>query len=182
MKTTPIIFVFLLSVVTGAHPGYAQLKAIEDPALEKSPGQSEQGKADSVYRKEIIANDLLEQAFKETNDTEKIQLFKKALGLNPQNPDAHNSLGVIYKRLKMYNLALESYKNALSIPDYRMPEHAHNNIGVLYKEMEDYDLAIEEFKKAVTIRPGFAKAWNNMGTAYKSKRMFDEAITCFQKA
>lgn len=182
MKIISFIFVFFLSGFLPALPIFAQVRSVLNPTQEKDSAQPEQKEELSRHEREIIANDFLEQAFKQTRDTEKIQLYKKALEITPDNPDIYNSLGVIYKKLKMYNMAFSSYKKALSIPSYQTPEYTHNNIGVLLKEMERYDEAIEEFKKAITIKPYFAKSWNNLGTAYKSKGMFDEAIECFNKA
>jgi len=172
----------LLSPKTAEQSESIPREDIKKLLLPETAEQSEQEEAELLLKKEIIANDLIKKAFKETDYNEKIRLYKKALELAPDNPDAYNNLGIIYKKIKMYNLAIDSYKKALNIPGYRTPEHAHNNLGVVYKEMERYDEAIEEFKKGVAIKPSFAKAWNNLGMVYKKKGMFDKATECFEKA
>jgi tetratricopeptide (TPR) repeat protein len=179
MKFAPFIFIFFFSGISLPHPVFAQVLKYEKPAPE---GVFRQEEEDSEYQKGIIANDLFEKAFKASRDNEKIRLYKKALELNPNNADAYNNLGIIYKKLKMYDQAFSSYKKALKIPGYLTPEHAHNNLGVLYKELERYEEAIEQFQKAITISSSFAKAWNNLGIVYKKEGMFDKAAECFQKA
>jgi Flp pilus assembly protein TadD len=134
MKTLPIIFVFFISGVfpvtsisaqiqKEGKSSSVQLQDIKKLLLPETSEQSEQEKAELLLNKEIIANDLIKKAFKETNYNEKIRLYKKALELTPDNPDAYNNLGVIYKKMKMYNLAINSYKKALKIPGYHTPEH-----------------------------------------------------------
>lgn len=90
--------------------------------------------------------------------------YQKALQLNPDYPDVHNNLGVLYTKINRSDLAMEEFKRA--IKSKQMYSDAHNNLGILYAYTGELDLAIESFKNAISSRPDHPDAYANLGTAY----------------
>lgn len=89
-----------------------------------------------------------------------------AVDLNPEMPQTHNALGLVYHALEKSKEALEHYERALELkPDF---SQAHNNFGILLIDLGRYDEAIEHFKKALNDilynTPSLAEG--NMGWAY----------------
>ena len=57
------------------------------------------------------------------------QALKRAIAINPQNPAAHNLLGMLQRQNGLFNEAQKSYQKALATyPNYL---HAHLNMGIL---------------------------------------------------
>lgn len=109
-----------------------------------------------------------------------IENFKKALQINPDYAEAHNSLGIVLQSQGCFDEAIASYRKALQIrPDL---VEAHNNLGTALKHQGRLDEAIASFGKALKIDPRFAESYNNLGTALKDQGRLTEAISSFGKA
>ena len=81
----------------------------------------------------------------------------------PDNGDAWNGLGVVYRRLGRYQEAIAAYREALRLePD----AHVWDNLGNAYADLDRYQEAIEAYREALRLKPDFAEAWNNLGVAY----------------
>jgi len=90
----------------------------------------------------------------------------KTLELDPELPEAHNALGLVYHSLKHLDEGLEHYNKAVELrPKF---SEAHNNRGILLVDLGRYQEAIESFKVAVGDilyrTPSLAEG--NMGWAY----------------
>lgn len=59
-----------------------------------------------------------------------MNLLEKALKIDPNNPEAHNNLGVLLYRMNKYDLAQKEYLEAIKIRSTN-PE-AHSNCGVIF--------------------------------------------------
>ena len=87
---------------------------------------------------------------------EAVAEFKKAIEVNPNLAEAHNSLGAAYANKGMLDEAIAEYKKTIEInPNHDM---AHNNLGIVYAYKGMPDKAIVEFKKAIEINPNHAGA------------------------
>ncbi len=128
------------------------------------------------------ANYWFNRAFQEQNTDRKIEYYQKSIQLNPQDPESHNNLGILYKKKGMYAEAIKEYEAALAISGYETPEYAHYNLGILYRDRAIYQEAIDHFKKVVQINPRYVKAYNAMGLAYKALGQYEEAIQSFKQA
>lgn len=128
------------------------------------------------------ADYLVSLALQESNLNQKIEYYKKALALDPDNPESHNNLGILYKRKSQYEQAEREYKTALSFPDYPTPEYAYYNLGVLYRTRKRYEEAVIYFKKALASEDNFPKAHNGLGLTYKAQWDYQQARRSFQKA
>ena len=111
-----------------------------------------------------------------------LEQFLKAVELDPENPDIHHGIALVYRDLGEYQLSLQHFKKALFLkPQF---SEAENNLGTLYLLMKKWDLAIECFQKAVKDilykTPEFA--YNNMGFAYYNKGEYKKAINYYHMA
>jgi tetratricopeptide (TPR) repeat protein len=103
-----------------------------------------------------------------------IEEYQIGLKLKPDNPDAHNKLGIVYLRKGWIDKAIEHQLAALKLnPDFAL---AHNNVGLAYFEKGWNDKAMEHFKMALEPNPKFVEAHNNLGLAYYRKGWVKEAM------
>jgi tetratricopeptide (TPR) repeat protein len=90
----------------------------------------------------------------------------------------HNSIGNMYWRMKKYDLALQSYSDAIKIfGQYhdRDVGSCLNNIGIVYEEMKEYKKALEYHRRAIGIResilppnhPELGTSHNNTANVYR---------------
>jgi type IV pilus assembly protein PilF len=98
-----------------------------------------------------------------------------AVDLDPQMPEVHYALGLVYHAMHKSSEALEHYEKALALkPNY---SEAHNDFGALLIDLGRYDDAIEHFKKALGdilyATPSLAEG--NLGWAYYKKGDVEQA-------
>ena len=106
--------------------------------------------------------------------------FGKALQINPDYAEAHNSLGIVLQSQGRFDEAIASYEKALQVkPDF---VEAHNNRGAAFKHQGRLDEAIASFGKALEVDPRFAETHSNFGAALKDQGRLAEAIASFRKA
>ncbi|MFH1889031.1 MAG: tetratricopeptide repeat protein [Candidatus Omnitrophota bacterium] len=111
---------------------------------------------------------------------EAIEEYKKAIGLNPYYPDAHNSLCNAYIIIGNNHEAIDSCRKAIHFnPD--MPQ-AYYNLGDAYDRSGRKDDAIEAYEKAIRIAPGYVEAFNNLASVYADTGEIDKAIGLWEKA
>jgi lipoprotein NlpI len=103
-----------------------------------------------------------------------IQEFHAAVGIDPNNAQAYNSMGVCYDLLGDYERAAYCYRKALALnPDLA---YVQNNLGYSCFLKGDVDAAIEAFNKAIYLEPQKALYHNNLGLAYAEKGLFRSAF------
>jgi tetratricopeptide (TPR) repeat protein len=107
-------------------------------------------------------------------------LFSHANQVTQNNYLAHNNLGVAYAKLGNYQLAMESYMQAIKIrPDYAM---AFYNRGIVYEKLNLLPQAIEVDKQAIIFKPDYPEAHYNLGVVYDKLARSDEAIESYNQA
>ena len=118
-----------------------------------------------------------------------IQMYKKALEVDPQYALAYAGLADVYvykyeayydRSVHLLNQAEEASKRALAL-DYDLPE-AHRALGRVYQEKKNYQESISEFKKAIELKPDYFEAYRALGWIYEEMGNCDEAIACTEKA
>lgn len=108
-----------------------------------------------------------------------IELYEKALSVNPDYAEAHNNLGIVLHNLNLLDDAVKSYIAAISInPNYA---EAHNNLGNSQGKLGQLSDAIRSYEKALIIKPNFNDAFNNLGFAHKELGEFNEAARSYEK-
>jgi predicted O-linked N-acetylglucosamine transferase (SPINDLY family) len=89
-------------------------------------------------------------------------------------------LGVSYKELKEYDLAIKSYEKAIDLrPEYA---DAHFNLGIILSDYGRLDSAIDFYKKAIKADSKYTEAYNNLGLILLESGILDEAKNYFENA
>ena len=113
--------------------------------------------------------------------------FKKALSLSkqlctrfPESAMPFNLCGAVHAALFEYDLAVESYAQAIKID----PTSAdfYSNMASAQVDRGEIDGAIKSYQKAIEIDPNYAEAYSDLGLAFQKKDKLEEAIDCFNRA
>ena len=109
-----------------------------------------------------------------------VEIFSKALNLDPNYAWAYISRGASYHNVKEYEKAIADYNKALDLdPKYA---DAYYNRGNTYCILKEYEKAIADYNKAIELDPKYAMAYNGRGVAYKNLRENEKAIQDISKA
>ncbi|MDP1675326.1 MAG: tetratricopeptide repeat protein [Bacteroidota bacterium] len=119
------------------------------------------------------------QAFDSHEYDKAIQLFQKAMEINPNDPLLNNNLGSAYYKSGNYGKAIQYLEKAIEInPQYSM---AFNNLGNVYSDKGNIDKAIELYENAVDLNSENYLAYYNLGLAYYNSGKKDKAIKYYKK-
>jgi tetratricopeptide (TPR) repeat protein len=102
-----------------------------------------------------------------------VELYKRALELDPWLAIAYTNLGNIAFRRQLNEEAETYYRKALEI-DGRQPE-AKYNLGYLMLERGEPERSVSFFRGAIDADPDFADAHFNLAMAYEQMGKADEA-------
>lgn len=109
-----------------------------------------------------------------------VPAWKKALALDPEDPRAHDNLGVALAETGKLDEAVEQYRKSLALNPGS--SHTHNNLGTALAEKGMLDEAFQHFEKAVELNPDNASAQINMGNALSLKKeQLPEALIHLRK-
>jgi len=114
------------------------------------------------------------------NIASKVDEVKELIKKTPNNPNLHNSLGILFERANRFDLAIESYKNAIRCNEKFVK--AYNNIGVILYKQKQYNKAVEIFKLSLKEDPLFVSTYVNLGAACNKVEDYDEGIKALLKA
>jgi tetratricopeptide (TPR) repeat protein len=92
------------------------------------------------------------------------EFFIKATELAPAWAEAHNDLGMAYKRLGRLVQATEAFKFAINASPYYAL--AYFNLAGAYRDLGRYGESVSAFQKALNIEPNYPAAYNNLGVTY----------------
>jgi len=110
-----------------------------------------------------------------------VNLFKKAIELNPDYADAYNYLGYMYAD-KGINLE-ESLKLIEKAISYEPNNGAFiDSLGWIYYRLGQYDRALLELQKAVELIKDDAVVFEHLGDVYNKLGKPDQAATQYQRA
>jgi len=119
--------------------------------------------------------------------------FLSKLDLGSAVATSNNTVGLIYKSLGKYDLALNYLHKSLNIKikmlgdDHSDVAETYNNIGLIYKLQRYYDLALYYFHKSLKIygknlgfdHPLVAELYRNISFIYKSQGNSDLSLVYF---
>ncbi len=107
-------------------------------------------------------------------------LLEDVLRRTPNDPVAHNILGLVRMERRDYYGAIESYSRAMRL---RVPfPEAMLNLSVACNRTGEHDLAIQLCTLLLRGSPGNPLALVNLGMAYKGQRRLAEALAAFERA
>ncbi len=107
--------------------------------------------------------------------------FKKAIGIEPNNPAAYVALAGIYAREKRFDEAIKEYETILAKnPNFLAGYMA---VGTIYDQKGDGEKAEAYYRKALAIKKDFGPAANNLAWNLAERGgNIDEALTYAQIA
>ncbi|HNX90513.1 MAG TPA: tetratricopeptide repeat protein [Candidatus Omnitrophota bacterium] len=117
---------------------------------------------------------------KEGNIPKGLELYKKAIEIDPGYVNAHYNLGVTYNMMGNKEEALRSCENAVKYDPYCT--HAYNIMGIIYWSMGKREDAVTAYTKALMTSPSNILAMNNLAGAYFQMGKRDQALEYEQKA
>jgi tetratricopeptide (TPR) repeat protein len=108
-----------------------------------------------------------------------VGLITRAITANPNIPEFHANLALVFLEKGEPEKAMQSARTALSLkPDY--PD-ALNHLGNGLKQTGKIDQAIECYQRALAINPNFIDGLNNLADAYRRTGRTQEAESCYEK-
>jgi tetratricopeptide (TPR) repeat protein len=108
---------------------------------------------------------------------ERLKLYKKSAELDPNSPDVHYNLGLIYAALGDYNSAITEYKKAVFLTEGG--ELYLHKLGMLYLKLNDINSAIQTFEELANKRPNYSQileVYNKLCELYYKKKNIKKFI------
>ncbi|MDP6388460.1 MAG: tetratricopeptide repeat protein [Alphaproteobacteria bacterium] len=119
-------------------------------------------------------------AYQQGKFSDAVPLLRKAVLLNPDEAEFHNTLGKALQALGDDDEAARCFKAALSLdPDL---VDAHNNLSLYLERVDDRERAIEALRRAVELAPEDHKLRGNLGLLLWRDRQPEEALAEFRTA
>jgi len=115
------------------------------------------------------------EAFRNGNYAEAVELYKKAIGEDPENARLHFNLGNAYARLGNIEEAQAAYGQYKALSENEEQQSlADYNTGNIYAEQQKYDEAIEKYREALKKNPGDEDAKHNYELALQKKQQQED--------
>ena len=103
-----------------------------------------------------------------------------AIILSPKDAESYNNLGNIFKEMKNFLAAEESFREAILLKsDYST---AYSNLGNMLRKLKRLEEAEKIFKKVIQLKPNSPTGFNDLGITQLNKNNFKCATLNFKKA
>lgn len=127
-----------------------------------------------------IASKLFTQALSEKDLQKAIELYSKAIELDPNFAEAYSNRGYAKYLLGEEKNALQDYDKAIELnPNL---SETYNNRGNAKESLGDENGALEDYDKAIELNPDYANAYNNRGIVKRELGDTTGAMIDFNKA
>lgn len=107
-------------------------------------------------------------------------LFERAIELNSDVPEFHNSRGVLQYGCRDFAAAEDSFRRAVDLNPNHAP--AQNNLGNALRALGRHAEAEACFRHAIELRPNYSEAFNNLGNTLREMGELDEAEVAFRQS
>jgi tetratricopeptide (TPR) repeat protein len=111
---------------------------------------------------------------------EAIDLYKRAIAIEPQHKYAWNNLGLSQLALDRLDDAVVSFRKQIEINPF--DQWSYNNLGQALRRQHKYDEAATAFNKQIEINPLDQFAWKNLGSMANARGQYAEARAALEKA
>lgn len=137
-------------------------------------------KAAERFAKRAMASKLFTQALSEKDLQKAIELYSKAIELDPNFAEAYSNRGYAKYLLGEEKNALQDYDKAIELnPNL---SEAYNNRGNAKESLGDENGALEDYDKAIELNPDYTNAYNNRGIVKRELGDTTGAMIDFNKA
>jgi serine/threonine protein kinase/tetratricopeptide (TPR) repeat protein len=103
----------------------------------------------------------------------------RALVLDPNQPQVHVSLGIVYHGTGALENAIEEFQCAVELQP--LNDSAHRWLGQCYSQTGEPERAREHFERAVEIRPGYWENYNVLGNYYYAQGLYEKAAAQYRR-
>jgi tetratricopeptide (TPR) repeat protein len=114
------------------------------------------------------------------NSKEAIELFTKAVQIDPKLEIAYLYRGNVYNETHKYDVAIEDYTKAIELKSN--DASAYCNRAGAYALSGNSEQAIKDCTKAIELRPNYAMAYNNRAVTYERMGNAQKATEDYQQA
>jgi predicted CXXCH cytochrome family protein len=151
-------------------------------------GKGEYARATEVLRLAVAAPPADEALFTDLGNAylrqhmlpQAQQALKRALEINPDQPEAQNLLGLVAVQKNDPAEAAALFRSALrGQPDFA---EAHNNLGNVLAGAHSYPEAEYHFQRAITINPRYAEAHHSYALVLALTQSYDQAAVELREA
>lgn len=123
---------------------------------------------------------------KMTQTVEKrITTLETRLQINDRSSDNFYKLGQIYLRKKIYDKAINLFRQALKYWDVNDKiglGSLYNTLGFTYFKIKEYEQATYYYTQAIKLLPDYTLALTNLALVYENKQMYKEALKTYSSA
>jgi tetratricopeptide (TPR) repeat protein/TolB-like protein len=102
-----------------------------------------------------------------------------ALRIDPDQPEVHLSLAVMYRGLGRVQEAADELRRVLVLQPAN--DDAYRLLGGMHIDLGEWDQAIVEIQKAIALRPNYWRNHTELGFAYFRAGRLDEAARAYQR-
>lgn len=170
-------------IVTAPVRLIARLFRHNDNAVAKAPvpeKKADSSVATAIEREAATVFDQAVELHEKKQLDAAIAKLTAVVGMQPNNSEAYNLLGVCYDEKGQFREAQDEYKKAIQLE----PINARflNNLGYSYYLASNDKQAIKAYQKALKFTPDDRRIMNNLGLAYGRKGEYPKAKEQFVKA
>ena len=109
-----------------------------------------------------------------------LELYERALNLDPSDPEIYQNLGLLAWRMELYDVAEKFFRIFCRM----MPNvvEGPNNLACVLRDKGQFDGAIEVLRSAIYGNQESALLWNSLGTVMMEQTNFANAILFYEQA
>lgn len=186
------VFEVTLGQLVKAHAEVVGPRAVDSDSLEKlqalgyigssvaipaNPNEQPADPKDKIRLYNLIK--IAQGLSAEDKDQEAMDKIHQVMVEDPRILEAHLILGNLYTKKKQYDLARESFQNALKLnPDYAGAIFA---LAKAYEDQEQWDAARAGFERLQKVDPRDPKSYYHLGEISISVKDFPKALSYFEK-
>ncbi|GAP08255.1 MAG TPA: tetratricopeptide repeat protein [Anaerolinea thermolimosa] len=113
-----------------------------------------------------------------------IDAYEKAISISPNLTFLYINVGIIYRHLKVYDVALDYFAKAVNLNKQLGIEDPvpYIAIGKVYTQMGEFFIASLNMKRALQINPYSPDLYGQLGMVYFKARNYESAIPALQCA
>jgi tetratricopeptide (TPR) repeat protein len=123
---------------------------------------------------------------KMTQNVEKrISMLETRLQTEDRSSDDFYKLGQIYLRKRIYDKAINLFRQSLKSWDENDKiglGSLYNTLGFTYFKLKEYEQAIYYYGQAIKLLPDYTLALTNLGLVYENKQLYKEAYKTYSYA
>jgi len=108
-----------------------------------------------------------------------MQLFQRAIYINPNLAQAHKEMGDCYRDIDMLDEAIVEYDKALSL--FSSEASIYDGLARVYVKKGLFDKGVSSALKGIEMNPYATKIYECLGWAYFMKNMHEEAIKALRR-